>query len=183
MPTDCSIAWCATEQSFALAGAIFGPDHELLDTPDWLASICEWSGYPDLFLMRHRVSGNFVLCQWIHPPGRYTHATFNELNSFETIEEMQHLPHDWWVERLIDPDEASRRLAAKIRDLREVQEMLENESLEERNDTAKWLRRNGQHEIAAELSNHLNPYMGRVEAAHYKMPDFAELFKPRRIIG
>jgi hypothetical protein len=63
-------------------------DHEILHCEwDWLKWLRAKVENPGLFVYRHRLTGRYMLCDWIHPPSGHTTPICQELEGFDGFEE------------------------------------------------------------------------------------------------
>lgn len=63
-------------------------DHEVLDVEwDWLKWLRAKTENPGLFVYRHRISGRYMLCDWLYPPSGYTTPICQELEGFDGFTE------------------------------------------------------------------------------------------------
>lgn len=110
---------------------------------DWLGMAKRVTGHDQLCVFMHRVSGNVVLCSWV-VPGK----VIDEL----LVVDLADVPsRDRLREVIMPTEEALRQRKQIMRESLYAEGMEEEWANEEREDTAKWLKKKGMDDAAYSL--------------------------------
>lgn len=110
---------------------------------DWLSAAKRATGHEQLCVFMHRVSGNVVLCSWV-----VEGKVIDEL----LVLDLANVPSKARLREIIRPtEEVLRERRQMMRDHRYMDGMEEEWANEEREDTAKWLKKQGMDDAAHSL--------------------------------
>lgn len=70
----------------------------------WVESLRRTCNLPNLFVYRHRITGRFVLCNWVFKPHETTRPVAMELEGFTDV------GYGWWPDDLMACDVLKARL-------------------------------------------------------------------------
>ena len=133
----------AAEQSMVL-----GEDHELLPDGEWIQWARRFSGIDDLFVYRHKKTGNFVFSKWIYHPERDGIGIVMELEAFPHPPDWFPPTQEWVRNRLRPSQEISESIKRGIRDRARNQYNAKRDSIEEKHRVADWMKGQGNEESA-----------------------------------
>jgi hypothetical protein len=149
--------------------------HEVLSEGDWLKAAKRHTGRDSLLVYRHRVTGQFVLCDIIHPPD-----VIQELESWPGPPERIGVPMAWVEMRCEPREETYTRIIAKMKEKRYREAAVNAASNEERDSAMKWLKREGYDDTARALIG--QPWVGEAEGGEQLERNKEELMRLAKVV-
>lgn len=130
--------------------------HELLTDSDWIRSLREAVRLPELFVYRHRLTGNFILAGWVLP-----RRAFIELECFTG-------PHDrpsfdLLHRRLRPVVEQAKENIARIKERHWRTRELQRANDEGRVEFSRFLKHQGLEEESVKVLEGRSPYVSEAE--------------------
>ena len=150
--------------------------HEVLPEGDWLKAAKRATGRSSLLVYRHRITGQFVLCDVIHKPD-----VIQELESWPLPPERIGVPMAWVEMRCEPREEVYERIMRKMKEVRYRKAMVNAETNDELADTQRWLRREGYDDIARQMN--IQPYVGKSEGGEELEQAREDLARMAKVVG
>ena len=134
-------------------GMVLGEDHEILPDGEWIRWARRFSGIEDLFVYRHKKTGNFVLSKWIYHPERDGVGIVMELEAFPAPLDWFPPTQEWFRNRIRPAQSISDSIKKGIRDKARREHHEKRDQIEEKHRVADWLKSQGHEESAAMTRN------------------------------
>ena len=132
------------------SGLLINDDHELLPDGEWIRFARRVTKHPELFIYRHKLTGNFVLAGWVYNPKEDGIGVATELHVMETPPDRGGwMETDSLIRRCRPFHEQVLAVKARIKKASSIKKSLRHDDLLKKKDVSDHYRRMGDIEMAS----------------------------------
>ena len=144
------------------SGLLINDDHELLPDGEWIRFARRVTKHPELFIYRHKLTGNFVLAGWIYNEKEHGIAVATELHTMETPPDRGGwMETDSLIRRCRPFHEQVMAVKARIKKASAIKKSLKHDDLLKKKDISDHYRRMGDIEMASMIE--AGPYCAEAQ--------------------
>lgn len=130
--------------------------HEIQGNGGWIETMRRELEYPELFLYRHKVTGNFVLAAWLEKPKRCLELVCYEIHPALSTDPKAGVEY---LRRRVDPTiNVAAEMRKRVEQRRREERLMKEDALAERTAATKWMRKKGMEQAADMIDTGAMPY-------------------------
>jgi hypothetical protein len=149
----------------ALRGLTLDPEmHVLVPTGEFVTALKKAAKLPNLFVYFHRMTGNFVVADWLNPPAPHRAGVALELEAYPLHPDDMNLDFEELLTRLtLTFREQKAHMRRKLERASKDRRLTLEHELEERRQVTKWLRGQGNIQTADAIDTGAMPWIGHAK--------------------